>query len=77
MARQGCELHVFNPTSKEKADNYQDKSIFPHQYSLDWREASVKGPSSSPWIPKKLSNIMADLGHEKVGSIAYIVMCFI
>ncbi|XP_072019428.1 probable methyltransferase-like protein 24 [Amphiura filiformis] len=66
IARQGCEVHVFNPTSKNKVDAFPDKSIFPHEYSLDWRAATVRGPSSSPWIPKKLSGIMAELGHDKI-----------
>lgn len=66
ISQTGCEVHVFNPMSKVKADSYVDKSIFPHQYSLDWREATARGPSSSPWVPKKLSSIMADLGHDKV-----------
>ncbi|XP_071956354.1 probable methyltransferase-like protein 24 isoform X2 [Antedon mediterranea] len=71
LARQGYEVHVFDPSSKTSIHAPDLKNIHTHSVTLDWRESLVKlsrpsRPSAKTRQSRRLTTIMKELGHEQV-----------
>ncbi|XP_072178982.1 probable methyltransferase-like protein 24 [Diadema setosum] len=72
MAERGCEVHIFDPSGRVRAQVSSAAkptalhNVMFHKTTLDWRDSNLDSHGSSPWKPRKLSAIMAKLGHDTI-----------
>ncbi|XP_033118317.1 methyltransferase-like protein 24 [Anneissia japonica] len=73
LARNGCEVHVFDPSSKTPIQHSSSFDIHIHALTLDWRESlkisRPNRPSAKTRQSRRLASIMQELGHQQVDII--------